>query len=79
MSHWSKKQHESGRFGGVPKGRKLGPRRKILEVLYIPDSIMSPARVKFDCGHEGRTWAGRSCPAIGSYGHCPKCIQGESQ
>ena len=77
MGWWSKRQRESGRWGGVPKGRKLGPRRKIVEVLYIPDSIMSPARVKFACGHEGRTWIHRSCPAVGDHGHCKKCIPAE--
>lgn len=74
MGYWSKTQRESGRWGGVKKGRKLGPRRKIVEVLYIPDSIFSKARVKFECGHEGLTFAGRSCPAPGMYGHCAKCI-----
>jgi len=74
MGWWSKKQHESGRWGGVRRGKKLGPRRKIVEVLYIPDSIMSKARVRFECGHEGYTWAGRSAPAIGNYGHCKKCL-----
>jgi hypothetical protein len=77
MGTWSKKQRESGRFGGVKKGRKLGPRRKIVELLYIPDDIMSAARVRFECGHEGRSWAGRSAPAIGNYGHCKKCIKPE--
>lgn len=74
MGWWSKRQRESGRFGGVKKGRKLGPRRKITAVLFIPDGIMSPARVRFECGHEGLTWAQRSCPAVGSYGHCKACI-----
>lgn len=78
MGTWSKKQAESGRFGGVRKGTKLGPRRKIVAVLRIADDIMSKASVRFECGHEGSTWAGRSCPAIGMYGHCRKCIPEET-
>jgi hypothetical protein len=75
MGWWSKRQREGGRFGGMKKGTKLGPRRKIVEVLYIPDTIMSSAHVKFECGHEGRSWAGRSAPGKGSYGHCRKCLE----
>lgn len=74
MGWWSNKQRESGRWGGVKKGKKLGPRRRIVEVLYVPDDIMSRARVRFECGHEGFTWSGRSAPAIGAYGHCKQCI-----
>jgi hypothetical protein len=77
MGWWSKKQKESHRWGGVKKGRRLGPRRKIVEVLRVSDSIMSKAKVRFECGHEGFTWAGRSTPAIGDYGHCRKCVPAE--
>jgi hypothetical protein len=74
MGLWSKKQRRSGRFGGVSKGRKLGPRRRIVEILRVSDTILSKARVKFECGHEGSTWANRGAPDIGSYGHCLKCL-----
>jgi len=71
---WGERQREGGRHGGVKKGKRLGKRRRIVEVLREGETIFNAARVRFECGHEGSTYSGRSCPAIGAYGHCKKCI-----
>lgn len=75
MGWWSEKQKTSRRWGGVKKGTKMGPWRTIVAVLFLPDTIMSPARVRYECGHEGSTWIHRSSPSVGDRGHCKKCIE----
>lgn len=55
--------------------RQLGPRRTIVAVVRVSDSIFSPARVRYECGHEGRSWSGRSAPSIGAYGYCRRCLE----
>ena len=58
----------------MAKGTRLGKRRKIVAVLHVAETIMSKAKVRFECGHEGYTWQGRSAPEVGAYGHCRKCL-----
>src|SRR5204863_5783137 len=52
----------------------MGPRKKITGILRSSLSIFEPARVSLECGHEARTWAGRSAPAIGAWAHCKECV-----